>query len=71
MWPTPTPIPTPSSLPSIPIDPSLLTGNISDWILQGWHMFDSNPIATLVWFVVISLIIFAGIMSIRKHLEQL
>lgn len=72
MWPTPTPIPTgtPPEIP-LPLDPAVVTENFSNWLLQGWNMFDSHPIATVIWFIVLAVLIYAGIMSIRRHVESL
>ena len=71
MWPTPTPLPTSAVVPSFPVDPATFTGSIADGIIQGWHMFDVSPVSSLIWFIVVGLIIFVGLMSIRRHLESL
>jgi len=70
MWPTPTPMPT-AVLPTPPVDPSAFTAKIAENFLQGWQMFDNNSIGTLVWFIAVALIVFVGLMSIRRHIESL
>ena len=71
MWPTPTPIPTQPPPTSLPFDPTQVSDNFISWMFQGWHMFDTNPIATLVWFLLLAFIIFVGVMRIRRYLESL
>lgn len=71
MWPTPTPIPTPGAPAFTPFDPVETVNTFTDWILQGWRLFDSSPIATVIFIGLILMIIYFGIMSIRAHLEQL
>lgn len=71
MWPTPTPIPTPSAAPLISLDPNTVSFDFTNWILQGWNLFNNHPIATVVWFGLVLLIIYLGVQSIRAHLEDL
>lgn len=71
MWPTPTPIPISTPAFNIPIDPTEIGNNFSNWLLQGWQFFDSNPIATLIFFGLVVLVIYFGLSSIKAHLESL
>ncbi len=71
MWPTPTPIPTPSGAPLLSLDPNTISFDFTSWILQGWNLFDSNPVATVVFVGLVLLVIYLGVQSIRIHLEDL
>jgi hypothetical protein len=70
-WPTPTPFPTGTPVVDLPIDPAEMMHEFSNNIIQGWNIFDSSPIATLVFIGLLMLIVFLGLMSIRSHLENL
>lgn len=72
MWPTPTPLPpfpTPEYLGSF--DAAAFGQNIAGGVVNGFVVFDAQPIAGLVWFILLALIIILGLMSIRARLEAL
>ena len=71
MWPTPTPIPTAPAPGLTLFDPNQVSFDFTDWIIQGWNMFNNHPFATVIWFGLVLLIIYLGVMSIRTHLEAL
>ncbi len=71
MWPTPTPIPTSPPPDILPLDPAAITQTFADGIVQGFNWFDTQPVATAFWFLALVLLIYLGIMSIRRHLEKL
>lgn len=72
MWPTPTPLPpmpTPELLGSLDLEG--FTQDFTGGLVQGFNFFDAQPIAAVVWFVILALLILWGITSIRDHLENL
>ncbi|MCA0453416.1 MAG: hypothetical protein LCI00_05535 [Chloroflexi bacterium] len=71
MWPTPTPIPIGTPSFNVPIDPEQVSGQFLDNIIQGWNTFDSLPISTIFFIVLLLLIVFVGLWSIKAHLEKL
>ena len=70
MWPTPTPIPIGTPAVSLPFDPNQVVGDFTTNIVQGWNLFDSSPVATVIFIGLLLLIVFLGFMSIRAHLEK-
>lgn len=71
MWTTPTPIPTPGAPAFTPFDPTTTVNTFTDWIIQGWHIFDSSALGTVVFIGLILLIIYFGIMTIRAYLQDM
>lgn len=72
MWPTPTPIPpgpTPVFLGSF--DATGFGQSIASGAVQGFNFFDAQPIAGLIWFILLAVVILIGLASIRAHLENL
>lgn len=73
MFPTPTPFPTPDSTPAFlaNIDVQQFGQSFAMDMVQGWNIFDAQTIAGLIWFILLAFIIIGGLMSIRRHLENL
>jgi hypothetical protein len=40
-------------------------------MVQGFNVFDSQSFAGVIWFILLALLIIAGIVSIRRHLDTL
>jgi hypothetical protein len=71
-WSTPTPLPplpTPAYLSSF--DAAGFGQNVAGGIVQGFNFFDAQPVAGLIWFVLLALVIIMGLLSLRNHIENL
>lgn len=71
MWPTPTPIPIGTPVIDIGIDVAQFGQDMAAGAVSGFQLFDSQGFAGVVWFILLALLILGGIMSIRKHMENL
>lgn len=70
MWPTPTPIAvqTPQFVPSI--DGAQMAQTMASGLIQGWNFFNGQSISDVVFVIVLIILIIAGLISIRAHLEN-
>jgi hypothetical protein len=77
-WPTPTPLPPANSadLP-IPFDTSILDvrpmfAEAAETGVQYWNQVEqAGTILDLVYFALIALIVFGGLLSINRHLQEM
>lgn len=70
MWPTPTPIPvqTPQFVPNI--DGAQMGQTMASGMIQGWNFFNSQSFSDIVFLIILIILIIAGMISIRAHLEK-
>jgi hypothetical protein len=71
MFPTPTPfaVQTPSYFDGIDVEQ--FGQNMATGMVQGFNVFDAQAFAGVIWFILLALLIIAGIISIRRHLDTL
>lgn len=71
MFPTPTPfaVQTPSYMDGAAI--AEFGQDMAVGMVQGFNVFDSQSFAGVIWFILLALLIIAGIVSIRRHLDTL
>jgi hypothetical protein len=71
MWPTPTPIPIQTPTYFDGIDAVQFGQDMASGMVQGFNVFDAQVFAGVIWFILLALLIIAGIISIRRHLDTL
>lgn len=71
MGPTPTPILSGTPSFDIGVDVAAFGQNMAGGFVQGWNLFDAQSFAGVVWFILLAIVIIAGLVSIRKHLDTL
>lgn len=71
MYPTPTPfaVQTPTYLDGLDI--AQFGQDMATGMVQGFNVFDSQVFAGVIWFILLALLIIAGVVSIRRHLDTL
>lgn len=69
-WATPTPYPTPVA--TVPIDLSIAmdSGEFAENIVSGWQTFNSTGYLDVIFWALIVSIVVAGLISIKRHLED-